>query len=462
MDGVFLSVIVWFKTHIRKTRDCFPKSISLQYMEDRENPMWNEVESMKPIKAILVLLLSMLVIFGCTVQKTGGKGGKDGGKKENPNAALAMDFGTTGEILVTLSDVNKMAIIDMATFKVGDTIDVGINPQDVKFAPDGKHYYAVMTGKWLNAGGDPLENIALMKDAVWTWDHATHKIMGKASTAKSDETPRPAGFAITSSSDRICVANMSTDELLIKNLGGEDQKELARVKVGAGPRRVFITPDNKYAITINTDLEDRSPKDSISFVHLLSLQEEAKIEVGPYPWTGVFSPDGKKRYVSISGADEVDEIDIDTRKITNHIKIGQSPRGLALSSTYSKLYVASYKEDKVIPYDLKTGTIGDAFAVGKGPVELTPNKDGLLLFVANETSKSITVLNLTQNLVVETVRLSGTPSAIAIWTGPPPESTFPSETRPPVAPAPAQKITPPKAVPATPNTSKPPGKAGGK
>ena len=419
---------------------------------------------MKPIKTLFILFLSMLLIVGCTVQRSNekGKGGKNGGSKENPNAALAMDFGTQGEIIVTLSDVNKMAIIDMSTFKVGDTVDVGINPQDIKFTPDGKQYFAVMTGKWLNAGGDPMENMALSKDAVWNWDNATHKIMGKASTAKSDESPRPAGIGITPSSDRICIANMSTDELLIKNIGGE-QKEIARVKVGAGPRRVIVTPDNKYAITINTDLEDRSPKDSISFVHLLSLQEEAKIEVGPYPWTGVLSPDGKKIYVSISRGDEVDEIDIATRKITNHIKIGKSPRGLALSSDGTKLYVASYDEDLVIPYDLAAGSAGTGFAVGKGPIEIGTDKDAALLFVVSDTAKSLTVINLSQDKVVETVRLGGSPSALAVWTGPAPASTFPTE-RSNIPTTVAPNAYPSKETPAPSSTPAPEPKkpAGGK
>jgi len=408
---------------------------------------------MNTFKTIVLLVLVALIAVGCTIEKQ-KDGKKDQSKvsKYNPNAEVAEDFGIEGQMVVTLADTNKLSLIDLSNFKVGDTVDVGVNPQDVTFTRDGKLYFAVMTGIWKNGGGTPLEEeMSLTYDSVWTWDTSGHRIVGKASTSKSDDRVRPVGVAVNKASDRVLIANMSSDELLIKDIG-ESSEEIARVKVGFGPRRILVTPDDKYAITINTDLEDRSEKDSVSIVHLLSFAEEARVEVGPYPWAGAICSDSKNFYVSISGADEIVKINIDKREVVDTFKIGKSPRGIALSTDGKTLYVASHDEDLAIPFNLENKTAGQGFSTGKGPQELAIAKSDMLLFVANNEGKSISVINITQEKLIETIRVDGSPSAISIYIGAPPQPSSagrympPAEAKRPI-PESVKKVEPGKVEP---------------
>lgn len=364
----------------------------------------------------LGLLILVMVFVGCTVQQSDDNAAKnnkaDAKPGINPNANVESDFGSQGQLLVTLAESNQLALIDLKTMTIGDVTDVGVNPQDVIFSRNGSMYYVVMAGSLDDSETGSLSSLS--SNAIWTWNTDTHKITGKSSVTTGDKPSTPVGIGTDAAGNRLYIANSIEDNLLIKNLRG-DQNDLSTINVGVGPRRVLVSNDDKYIITINSDLDKRCENDTVSIIHLLSHDEIARVEVGDTPWAGCLHPDDDRFFVSVSGNNEVKEINIKDGKIINTYEAGKSPRGVAISADGNTLYVASYEEDTVIPLDITNGETSEPISVGKGPDEIALEQNSQILFVANSLGKSITVYDLSQGKATDTIKLTGSPTQIALW-----------------------------------------------
>ncbi|MCD6216277.1 hypothetical protein J7L05_00275 [bacterium] len=365
---------------------------------------------------IIGLLILVMLFAGCSVQQSENNASKknktDKTPALNPNANVESDFGSQGQLLVTMSESNQLALIDLKTLAIGDVTDVGVNPQDVIFSRNGQMYFVVMAGSPDDSETESLSSLS--SNAIWMWKTDTHKITGKSSVTIGDKPSKSVGIGTDSAGNRLYITNSIQNNLLIKNLHGE-QNDSVTIEVGVGPRRVLVSNDDKYIITINSDLDNRCDNDTVSIIHLLSHDEIARVEVGDTPWGVCIHPNDDRFYVSVSGNNEVKEINIKDGKIINTYEAGKSPRGVAISADGNTLYVASYEEDTVIPLDTKNGKTSEPLSVGKGPVEIALEQNSQILFVANSLSKSITVYNLSQGKAIDTIKLTASPTQMALW-----------------------------------------------
>ncbi len=121
------------------------------------------------------------------------------------------------------------------------------------------------------------------------------------------------------------------------------------------------------------------------------------------PFDIVITPDGKRAFITSSGADRISVIDIDSVKalincatpemlktysdnlgisrhyIVKRITTGSNPKGLALSPDGSKLYVAEMLEDKIAVIDTKSFEKISSIDLG-GPKRITVARQGRRLF----------------------------------------------------------------------------------
>lgn len=372
--------------------------------------------------AIICLLVTITLVLGCEVKRD-EMDGANGGRKENaknPNAQVSKEFGLQGLMLVTLSDIDKIALCDLKTLKVGDIIDVGRNPQDVAFAPDGKTYIASMAGDFQAVESTDTPSLApLVSNSIWIWESTTHKIIGKSNISLNDQNEAPTGIAIDKTSNKVYIANTFSDSVLVKKLNG-GQDEITRVSVGSGPRRVLITPNNDYVITINTDQMNKTETDTVSILYALSNEETSRVEVGSMPWDGCISAMSDKLYVSVSGSNCIKVIEINSGKILNTFPVENTPKGIEISGDSRTLYVASYDNNTLVSLNAETGELIDSIEVGRGPEEIVFAENSNVLMVGNSDSNSITVVNVPRWIVSDTMDLPGRPSAITVWDAPPP------------------------------------------
>ena len=147
----------------------------------------------------------------------------------------------------------------------------------------------------------------------------------------------------------------------------------------------------------------------------LLLEGRCFAQAGEYlsPASVVAGPDGRMLYVAEATADNVAVFDIASGQVTQTIAVAEHPVGLAMSADGSQLYVTSATpEGRVQVIDIHTKTVADRIAVGHTPVAVVP--DGGTLYVCNQFTNSVSVVDLSLSEQVATIPAPREPVAAAL------------------------------------------------
>lgn len=188
-----------------------------------------------------------------------------------------------------------------------------------------------------------------------------------------------------------------------------------QLTLGDFPMGAAVSPDHKYMVVTNdgdgtqslqvVDLSSRKVVQTISYYSPNAL------------YLGIaFSPDGKTLYASGGGQNEIRVYSFDNGTLTEQAPItGVSgyPAGLSVSSDGKTLYIADNTSDSVSSIDLTTGKVTRTTSVGHNPYTAFLSKDGTALYVSNWGESSVTVLNPQDLSVEKTINVGLHPNAIA-------------------------------------------------
>src|SRR5215472_6246886 len=162
------------------------------------------------------------------------------------------------------------------------------------------------------------------------------KVIGTITVGK-----QPSGMAISPKGDLALVANRADGSISVLSIRGKDVLVVDTVTVGTGAdmvSAVAITPDGKRALAV---------KAAANKVALLSIDgqkvtyNKRDLPAGIFPYNVAVTPDGKLALTADTGnggssdgnADTVSVIDLaaDPPRVIDHITVGDSPEGLAIS-----------------------------------------------------------------------------------------------------------------------------------
>lgn len=136
------------------------------------------------------------------------------------------------------------------------------------------------------------------------------------------------------------------------------------------------------------------------------------------PWPVNISPAGmalndakKLLYVVTKEDNSLYVVDLNTKTIKTKMPLGGEGYTCQLSPDKSTLYITCWGCDKVIAFNCATERVDFTIAVGSNPNDLCLNKAGTLLFVANSNDNSVSVIDLKQNRVIETLNAALYPNA---------------------------------------------------
>ena len=152
---------------------------------------------------------------------------------------------------------------------------------------------------------------------------------------------QPSGMAISPKGDLALVANRADGTISALSIRGKEVLVLDTVTVGAGTDQVSaiaITPDGKQALAV---------KSAANKVALLSIDGQKvtygkrDLPAGIFPYNIAVTPDGKLALTADTGnggssdgnVDTVSVIDLeaDPSRVIDHVTVGDSPEGLAIS-----------------------------------------------------------------------------------------------------------------------------------
>jgi YVTN family beta-propeller protein len=178
------------------------------------------------------------------------------------------------------------------------------------------------------------------------------------------------------------------------------------VQVGAVPKYLAVSPDNKYVVVSNFCSLD------VSIIDVLTNKEVRRIDVGLHPRGIAITNDSSTAYVTVMGGGVIIAInlrDFTTRIITS---AGYTPRHLVLSPDNSVLYVSDNKAGQVRAINPKTDTLIKSVATGSEPRTMVMSDDGFSLYVVNYESDTMVKVRTSDMQVIQTVKTGHHPVGI--------------------------------------------------
>jgi len=255
----------------------------------------------------------------------------------------------------------NVSIIDTATNRVIDKVDIGSDPYGMTITPDGKKLYITYSfAYYIYYGLSAYEYSNASVFDTTTKNITTLQLRGM-----------PFGVTVSPDGKKVYVANQITD---IERIGFTTQKKYYPIvsvvdtvtnkvidteKIGDAPQGVAVSPNGKKVYV--TDWKDRI----VSVIDTTTVTVIATVPVGSSPEGIAVNPDGKKVYVANRGSNTVSVIDTATNKVIATVPVGSSPEGIAFSRALKKvLPVANFTSDvtsgkaplKVQFTDKSTGT----------------------------------------------------------------------------------------------------------
>ncbi|KLU60230.1 virginiamycin B lyase [Peptococcaceae bacterium CEB3] len=210
-------------------------------------------------------------------------------------------------------------------------------------------------------------------------------------------------------------ANPQKDGTVITSYDWQLTPAGQQITLGDFPMGAAVSPDHKYVVVTN----DGQGTQSLQVVDLASRQV---IQTIPYHspqalYLGIaFSPDGKTLYASGGGRNVIHVYSFANGTLTERSAITGVrgyPAGLSVSADGKTLYVANNTSDSVSSIDLTTGKVSKTTPVGHNPYTAFLSQDGTALYVSNWGESSVTVLNPKDLSVEKTIRVGLHPNAIA-------------------------------------------------
>ncbi len=178
------------------------------------------------------------------------------------------------------------------------------------------------------------------------------------------------------------------------------------VLVGAVPKYLAVTPDNRYVVVSNFCSLD------VSIIDVSTQKEIKRIDVGLHPRGIAISNDSSIAYVTVMGGGVIAAInlyDFTTRTITS---AGYTPRHLVLSPDNSVLYITNNKAGQLRAINPLTDTLIKSVATGSEPRTMVIADDGFCLYVVNYQSDTMVKVRTSDMQVIQTIKTGHHPVGI--------------------------------------------------
>jgi YVTN family beta-propeller protein len=268
-------------------------------------------------------------------------------------------FDRQSNLIATIDD--KVDLKDFGVEVVGRSSVVRGSPVEAAFSPDGKYAY--------------VSNYAIYGEG---WDpSAVDTCQGK---------DRDQSFVY-----RVDTSTFAIDQV---------------VQVGAVPKYLAVTPDNKYVVVSNFCSLD------VSIIDVVTNKEVKRIDVGLHPRGIAITNDSSTAYVTVMGGGIIAAINLNNYSIRTINSAGYTPRHLVLSPDNSVLYITNNKAGQIRAIDPLTDTLIKSVATGTEPRTMVMSDDGLSLYVVNYQSDTMVKVRTSDMQIIQTVKTGHHPVGI--------------------------------------------------
>lgn len=213
------------------------------------------------------------------------------------------------------------------------------------------------------------------------------------------------GDGFSGTADDVCSPEQNHAQSFLYRISAKNLNIERAVQVGAVPKYVATTPNNRYVLASNWCSWD------VSVIDPAQNKEVRRIPLGPYP-RGIAIADNQIAYVAIMGSSDVATINLTDFSVNWLRDIGNAPRHLNLDPAGRYLYATLNGEGQVAKIDLSTQAVVAKVATGSAPRSMTISGDGQFLYVVNYDSDTISKIRTADMQVVQAIAVNSAPIGI--------------------------------------------------
>ncbi|WP_050346578.1 YncE family protein [Arsenicicoccus sp. oral taxon 190] len=234
-------------------------------------------------------------------------------------------------------------------------------------------------------------------EAVWTRDGAKAYV--------SNYSMYGAGFEHNGYDD--CTTSSTVDRSYLYRLDAASLKVDQAIQVGAVPKVVALTPNQRTVLATNWC------SGTLSIVDVAQAKEVGTVAIGAHPRGIAVSPDSRTAYVAEMGGETVYAVDLESRTAKPLVKPGKGPRALVLSADGKHLYVTNNDADTLVRVDVATGRVDRSVRLADQPRSMAISTDGRALYVVSYGAATLTKVRVSDLTVQQTVATGPSPIGVA-------------------------------------------------
>ncbi len=210
----------------------------------------------------------------------------------------------------------------------------------------------------------------------------------------------PVGICASPNGDKLYVANQNSNSVSVVNL--HTLTVDATIPVGNLPFGICISLDGSKVFVSNHG------SNTVSVINTATQNVIATLNVGLAPKGITINPSGTIVYVANSGSNNVSSFNVSNNAMNPNVSVGNSPYSICFNATGTKYYVSNYYDFTVRSVPI-AGGFPQTIAVGNYPAGMSLSEDGTQLWVTNYGTDNMTVINTSNNAVINTIGVGSGP-----------------------------------------------------
>ena len=261
---------------------------------------------------------------------------------------------------------NTVSVIDAGTAAVIATVPVSAGPHGMTATPDGRTVFVA---------GDGSSTVSAI-------DTATDRVVKTIEVGKT-----PHGLAMLPDGKLLLAAVYGEDRIAFVDTA--TRSAIASVPV-AKPHTLAVRPDGKLAYVASQE----PGKFALVVIDIDARTVLRSVPLDKPPRDPEFAPDGKSLYFTLAGVNALNVLDPATDEVVAEIPTGASPHigGVFRNASVGTVVVQGPGEIQL--FNPATNRPVRTIAVGKQPHWMAPSADGKTLYVTNEGSNEVTIIDL--------------------------------------------------------------------
>jgi DNA-binding beta-propeller fold protein YncE len=237
------------------------------------------------------------------------------------------------------TDGRTIAVIDLATHKLIDTINLGkpLRPHCAVFGPENGLLYVTTE----------------LAEAVTIIDPSSLKVLGSVPTGQ----PESHMLAISHDGKRGYTSNVHVGTVSVLDL--EARQTIKVIHVSAHAQRIAISPDDRWVFTADQTQPQLAVIDT-------STNEVTKwIPLAGLAYGTGATRDGKWLLVTIPSLGKVAVVDLSSMSVVRSVDVPKSPQEVLVRPDDQVAYVSCHESKKVAAINLKTWKVDQLIEAGK-------------------------------------------------------------------------------------------------